>query len=491
MRNKFILLASLALLMACSAPEDEPAAASNKDASQADRSVSAEQAQIEAALVPLVNFTGEEDRRPALRDRMEELAVPHASVAVIRDGELDWAAAYGKGADTETQFQAASLSKLVAAVGIVALAAERGISLDDDISADLQGIDLAMVNPEGLPITLRGLLSHTNGATVHGFPGYPAGEDIPSTADVIMGRGNTDMVVIKPNPDGAYSYSGGGYTIAQLWAESVTGETFAVLMDRLVLDPVGMEQSTFAMLQPGDPEAAAVIPAHDWYGGVIESQWHVYPESAAAGLWTTASDYAQFVSALMRADGGEAGTGIDLAVADEVLMPVSEEYGLGIGIEKREGNTRLIHSGSNEGYRSNFLAFPASGDAIAIMTNAPNGFRLLGDINRAANIAYDWPSLPLTTYDRVAVTATDLEPLAGDYTAPDGQEVLFTLTVQEQSGDLVLHGDTPGWYKFDLVKIGPDRFVEPQEGMEGIFTTTEDGTINATLGGQPYRRVND
>ncbi|MEL7519650.1 MAG: serine hydrolase domain-containing protein, partial [Pseudomonadota bacterium] len=110
-----------------------PTHANDKAASSAD---------IETALVPLVSFKGEEGNRLTLNERREALRVKAASVAVMRGGEIAWARAYGEGVDQDTLFQLASLSKTVAAAGIVALAFEKGVSLDEDISGSLTGLDL-------------------------------------------------------------------------------------------------------------------------------------------------------------------------------------------------------------------------------------------------------------------------------------------------------------------------------------------------------------
>ena len=133
-----------------------------------------EQIALEGGIAPVPLVTGEAPKAVPLAERMAQLGVPGVSVAVYLGGAPDWAAGYGEGVDAGTLFQAASLSKMVASVGIVALAQEKGVDLDTDISGDLAGIDLAALNPDGVPVTLRALLSHTNGANVSGFPGYAA-----------------------------------------------------------------------------------------------------------------------------------------------------------------------------------------------------------------------------------------------------------------------------------------------------------------------------
>ncbi len=446
-----------------------------------------EQAKIEAGLVPLVSFEGEEANRQTLEERRSQLGIPAVSTAVLRNGELSWARAYGGTADSDTLFQFASLSKTVAAAGIVALAFERRVGLEDDISADLEGLDLARLNPGGLPITLRGLLSHTSGATVSGFPGYASSGPVPTAKDVIEGRGatNTDPVAISPNPDGERRYSGGGYTIAQYWVESVTGESFEAAMRRLVLDPLGMERSTFASAPPASFARDNVAAATIVDGQPVEGGWRIHPEQAAASLWSTPSEYALFLAALLRALDGDENGGIAPAVARAMTKPVAADYGLGIGVAEVNGAIRLSHSGSNIGYKSNFMAYPASGDAIVTVANAQNGWPMVGDIGRTANVTYGWPTSELLKRTRMAADAEELAAFTGDYARAGAEAVAFSLTADPPE----LVGKAPSGYTFRLVKTGEATFIDPQDGQEGTFFPDETGRISVTFGDDTYVRI--
>lgn len=474
--NKTLGTAAFTLLLAAALP----VAASAQDAGQA---------QIEAALVPLVTFEGEEASRKRLDARRAELRVPAASVAVLRDGKLAWARAYGEAVDEATLFQFASLSKPVAAAGIIALAFERGVGLDDDISADLAALDLARLNPDGLPITLRGLLSHTNGATVGGFRGYDSDGPVPTTAQVIAGTGpaNSDPVVIAPDPARAFRYSGGGYTVAQFWAEQVSGETFPDLMRRLVLEPLGMQRSTFRIGPPGGFVRGNVAIAHGGDGAPLAGGWHLHPESAAASLWSTPREYLLFVDALMKAARGEEGAAIAPAVAREMSTPVGEGYGLGIGVSEIDGTVRLSHSGSNVGYKSNFMSYPERGDAIVSVANSESGWPLVGDIGRTANVAYGWPTSPLIVRTRLSATAEELARFTGDYTRSGAGDVLFTLAADGPQ----MIGSAPSGYTFRLVKTGKATFIDPQDGQEGTFVTDDAGNVSVTFAGRTYVRVGE
>lgn len=472
-----LFVGALAVLCACtSAPQ--PVAALIAPEPQ-------EKLALEARVYPPVIFEGDPAGAMTLAARQEHLGVPAISLAVYRGGELAWAETYGENVDENTLFQAASLSKMVAAAGIIALAQSRGVSLDVDISGDLKGLDPAVFNPGGVPMTLRGLLSHTNGANVHGFPGYAAGEVVPTTLEVLTApeKANTDRVVITPNPDATFDYSGGGYTVAQLWAEQVSGEDFSTLMDRLVLDPIGMTLSTFERIEPGTEDSKPSIAEGYDFGAVpIEGGWHVYPELAAAGLWTTATEFGRFLAALDKGLKGEAGGGIDLAVAREMTTPVSIDYGLGIGIQMEQGEAVLRHSGSNAGYRSEAMLFPVRGDVFIAMTNSESGYLLSAEARRAAAKLYGWPVDPSLVRTRLALTGEQLAAYAGSY-VPEGEGAPLVLEVSGQG----LTGRINGQYRYGLVPVGDGAFIDPDDGQEARFAE-KDGVLSLTVSERTYMR---
>ena len=443
-------------------------------------------AEIEARLVPVVTIIGDDYSDYSLEERREAYGVPSASVAVGRGGEASWAGAYGAADSPDTRFQAASLSKTVAAAGILALAAERGVDIDADITADLPMLDWADINRENRPVTLRGLLSHTAGATVGGFPGYPVDAEIPSNLEVIRGGAitNTDPVVIEYDPEQPRRYAGGGYQIAQLWAETVSGEPFPSLMRRLVLDPVGMSMSDFTQPPPGDVGPEGYARAHESDGAPLEGGWHVYPELAAAGLWTTAPDYLRFALALMAAEGGDETVGISPDIAREMTTPVVQTFALGLGAEMRGEERRWRKGGSNRGFRSYVMMFPDRGDAIIVMTNGENGFPLLGDINRTANTVYGWPSSPLLTEERFPLDAEALAVFAGGYAFPLSDDPVLQLVAGEGELSASIGGGAP----FRLVPISETLFIDPADGQEVEFEI-EGETITARSQGYTFTRL--
>lgn len=206
-------------------------------------------------LRPSITITGEGPVRWTLADRMAHHKVPGLSVAVIDSGRIVWARGFGVkeagGTDsvtTETLFQAGSISKPTFAVGLMRLVQDGRLSLDEDVNVKLTSWKV----PENRftateKVTLRRLLSHNAGLTVHGFPGYEAGTPVPTVVQVLDGikPANTAAVRVDTFPGAISRYSGGGTTVAMLVTTDVTQKSFPALMKELILGPAGMRHSTY------------------------------------------------------------------------------------------------------------------------------------------------------------------------------------------------------------------------------------------------------
>lgn len=337
----------------------------------------------------------------ALAARMAELKVPGVSIAFIEDGKVKWAKAYGVAtagggpATPDTLFQAASMSKAVAAAGALRLVDRGKLDLDGDINARITAWKVPDTPfTADRKVTLRHLLSHTAGLTVSGFPGYRADKPVPSTVDILEGRppANTPAVRSFEAPGGAYAYSGGGYTVAQLAMVEAGGRPFARLLDDLVLGPAGMRRSTFAQPLPGALLRKSAS-GHNREGAVIPGGRNTYPEYAAASLWTTPSDYGRFMIAMQDAWAGRPKALLKPSTAQAMMTPVdpSAGYGLGFVVGRRGGHTYFTHGGSNDGFRCDSFAFLDSArQGVIVMTNGDNGGRLAAEIMRAVGDAYAW-----------------------------------------------------------------------------------------------------
>lgn len=407
-----LLVACAILSIACSpAPESS---------GQAPPPPNPQIAVLEKALKPGRILAGDEEKTYSLSERMKHYRIPGLSIAVIEDGKLAWAKGYGvTAADTEnlvnenTRFQAASVSKVVAALGAVLLAQSGAYDLDADVNTWLKNWQLPPMEGDSTAVTAKMLMSHTAGLTVSGFPGYEPTEAIPDAVQLLDGKppANTDPVRITAKPGSQWRYSGGGYTILQLLVENVSGMGFAECLRERVLDPLRMDNSTFAVLALG---ANNVALAHNSHGVTGTSRWHVYPELAAAGLWTTPTDLARFLSALLRA--GEPQNPVTAEIGTLMTTPVMNNYALGIIVHTKGGVTVWSHGGSNWGYRCGFLAWPERRLGIVVMTNGDNGSSLVQEVTDAFARLNDLPvEAPQVLPVDHNVTPEQLAELAGAY----------------------------------------------------------------------------
>jgi CubicO group peptidase (beta-lactamase class C family) len=357
-------------------------------------------ARIEAAQTPnrqgLDPFT--------LQEVMDKYDVPGVSVAVIRDFEIHWAKGYGIAdvvtgtpVENDTLFQAASISKPVAAMAVLKAIQEGKFSLDDDINSILKSWKLPV---EGFvqdgPVTPRGLLSHTSGTgDGFGFPGYHPDAPLPTVVQILDGErpSNVGAVRMERPPFTGMKYSGGGTTVMQLALADAVGKPFPRILEEWVLGPIGMVDSAYQ--QPLGPERdRKAARAHDENGKAMDAKWHVYPELEAAGLWTTSVDLARFAIEVQKSLRNESNRVLTRESAREMMEPVGVgDFAVGFEIEKRGEGWYFGHSGGNWGFRCDLRAHKLKGYGIAVMTNGDNGGFLTREIEERVARAYDWDSI--------------------------------------------------------------------------------------------------
>jgi CubicO group peptidase (beta-lactamase class C family) len=267
---------------------------------------------IESGLLPAVLIEGEPVQGMNLLERMRFYEVPAVSIAFIDRGKVAWTRAYGyadagskRKATADTVFQAASISKSVVAAAALRLVQDGKLNLDQNVNEKLGSWTVPDNNyTREQKVTLRRILSHSAGLTVTGFPGYSAGDAIPAISQILNGEtpANTPAVRVDAVPGTIWRYSGGGYTVLQLLLTEITGESFPQLTSNLVLRPTGMSHSTFEQNLPIGLRSQAAMGYRD--GKQVEGGFHIYPEMAAAGLWTTPSDLARFAIEIQKAYAG-------------------------------------------------------------------------------------------------------------------------------------------------------------------------------------------
>lgn len=339
----------------------------------------------------------------SLQALMEHYRVPGLSVAVVKDFKLHWSKAYGiadketgRLVDSDTRFQAASISKPVTALAAIHLVQTQRLSLDADVNTILKSWRVPSSElTRNQAVTPRALLSHTSGADDgFGFPGYDPEAPLPTVVQILEGKppSNVGKVSFARAPFAAFKYSGGGLTIMQLALSEASGLPFADFMQSAVLEPLQMSNSSFEPPQAAAGTSRAAL-AHDNRGKRMRAPWHIYPEQAAAGLWTTPSDLARFIIEVQTAVRGPNGKILSQQSAGEMTTRVGTgKYAVGLFIDQRGQGRYFSHGGDNWGYRAYMLGHIHKGYGLVIMTNAENGARLIEQVANRIASAYNWDS---------------------------------------------------------------------------------------------------
>ncbi len=434
--------------------------------------------QLQEGLVPPVLVRGDTPAMPTLAARMAELNVPGVSIAVIHDGRIEWARGFGATSKAgppvtpDTLFQAASISKPVFALGVLHLVDAGKLKLDTNVSKYLRSWKL----PENeftanASVTLRRLLSHSAGTTVHGFPGYASSAPVPTLTQVLDGiaPANTAPIRVDIAPGSRHRYSGGGYEVAQQAVMDVTNMPLPKLMQETVLGPLGMNQSTFE--QPLPPERRSqVAQPHRRDGQPVAGGPHTYPEMAAAGLWTTPTDLARYALGVQAALAGKSKV-ITAATAREMITPVIENHGIGplVGGEVRR---YFMHNGGNEGYRCALVAY-TDGDGAVVMTNGDRGGELMGEVIRTIAHIYQWPDFAPPERAAAKIDPDALNRLVGAYGLSDDAALL----VRKENAQLV--GQVPGQPPLVLFPTSDRELFAKDADLLITFQIDKDGAVKS------------
>jgi CubicO group peptidase (beta-lactamase class C family) len=480
---RYLLLAA-AVLAACGDPDIE-------GQPRLDEGVQTAREAVENGLRHLVVFEGERLETFSIADRMRHYNVPGVSFALIDDGEIAWAATYGRlhaGGDDPvvetTLFQAGSIAKPVTAFAAMRMREAGLIDLDADVGTYLSSFSL----PDGAqtpdnPVTFRHLLSHTAGTTPGGYGGYEQGQPLPSDAQILMGEepANTDAIAVLTAPGSELVYSGAGYTLAELALQDLTGSSFSDIMNEWVFEPLGLPSATFEMPLP-EARHGETAQAHDVSGAVVEGGWRNHPEQAAAGLWATSTDLARFLVELHDGYHGRS----ELLSQETVRELFTEQMdGHAFGWVLR-GESFVGHGGGTVGYRAYMLISPESGDGAVILTNGDRGTSLASEVLRAASDSYGWSTYLPREVARVELAEEDLVEFSGRYDF--GDDVFVGVEYDAESGSLT--AVFPNGDRYELTATGPQSFIHAADGTTLEFGQA-DGEMTMTIYGSTGVRVVD
>jgi CubicO group peptidase (beta-lactamase class C family) len=435
---------------------------------------------VQQGIVPRVLVSGEAPVMQPLAARMSELNVPGVSIAVIHDGRIEWARGFGVtragGApvSANTLFQAASISKPVFALAVLRLVDAGKLNLDANVNDYLKAWKLPDNDfTRASKVTLRGILTHSAGLTVHGFLGYAANSPVPTTVQILDGAppANSAQIRVDIAPGSLSRYSGGGYVVAQQMLNDVTGIPLPKLMRDSVLVPLGMTRSTYEQPLPMTRMSEIALP-HRADGKPIEGGPHTYPEMAPAGLWTTPTDLAHYALGVRAALVGKSGAVISAKTARAMLTPVFNNQGLGPQIGGATSRKFFMHGGANEGYRCLFVAYE-DGEGAVVMTNSDSGDALMGEIMRTIAYVYQWPDFAPPTRTLSKVTPELLDHYVGAYELNDGASYVVRKDGDRLVGQEIARAPTP------LFPSSEREFFAKDDDIELSFTADADGPATA------------
>ena len=435
---------------------------------------------IEKGLLSAVLVKGDLGR--TIQERMKFYKVPGVSIAVINNYKVEWARSYGvkdvetnEPVTTETLFQAGSISKSVAAMTALKRVEQGKIALDQNINDKLTSWKL----PDNeftakRKVTLANLLSHTAGLTVHGFPGYAVGEQIPTLPQVLDGAApaNTAAVRVDMEPATKFRYSGGGTTIAQLAIMDIEKKPYPQIAQETVLGPLGMTSSTYSQPLPAETRKNAAS-GHRANGKTVEGKIHIYPEMAAAGLWTTPTDLAKFAIEVQLSLVGKSNKALSKEMTTKMVTPfISDNVGMGFFIEKHGQATYFGHGGADEGFRAQLLAHRDKGYGAAVMVNSDNG-EIMNEIIRAIAKEYQWEDYLPQPLETVSVDPARLNDYTGRFLVnPDR-----VLTVTKENGKL--YAEPTLSPKVELFALSENEFTRTDANIQYAFTKWEGGKVDS------------
>jgi len=430
---------------------------------------------IENGLLPANIIAGEPSKMFSINGRMQYFDVPGLSIAVIKDNKIEWAKSYGvkeKGTNDSvtlnTMFQAASMSKPITAMIALKLEEEKKISLKQDINQQLKTWHL----PENeftkqRAVTPELLMLHLGGLNVPSFPGYSISDSIPDVTDILDGisPSNTEAVKVVLVPNTKWSYSGGGYTVLQFLMEEVTGTSFPKLMKDYLFDPLELKNSTFEH-NLSEKQQKLIAKAYKEDGKMVNGGYYIYPEKAAAGLWTTSMDYANMIVELEKSYLGESDKIIRPETSRKMLKRYRGDMALGIVLKNNGDSIALAYGGWNEGYICDVYNYLKSGNGVVIMTNSNNGYMLIQEIYRSLAIEYGWPDFKPTTIKTVNVPSSVLSKYAGTFKALLEGNKEFTFDLVQNSDGLYFIDDNKS---YKLYPISEAEFLIPDQDWRFKF----------------------
>jgi CubicO group peptidase (beta-lactamase class C family) len=426
----------------------------------------------------------EADSPWTLTSRMNHYGIKGVSIAVVNDYKLEWAKGYGWADDSsrtpvtpQTLFQAASISKSLNGVGVLKLAQDNKLDLYADINQYLVGwtFPYDSVSKNNKISTIR-LLSHTAGLNVHGFPGYERGATLPTIVQILNGAppANTEKIHSMIEPGLRSEYSGGGITISQLIVMDITHKPYAEYMNEMVLKPLGMNSSSYEQPNRGNPVLLAT--GYRMNGQEIPGKYHLYPEEAAAGLWTNPTDLAKYIIETQLAYEGRSAKVLNQQMTVLRMTPYRNEHAaLGVFLDNLDSTKYFQHGGANEGFRCQYFGSLTGGNGLVIMVNSDNGAIIAEIVNSIAKVYHMKGLFRSVVRKKISIDSTVLQQYAGSYSFNSK----VTVVVSREGDNLFVQ--LTGQPKFQIFPESKNKFFLTVVDAEIEFISDGTGQISKAI----------
>jgi len=345
----------------------------------------------------LLSWDKTKTKKWTLKERMAFYNMNAVSIAVIKNYKVEWTKAYGyadvaenRKATSQTLFQAASISKSINSIGQLKLVEQGKLGLDDDINKYLKTWKFPYDSlSKGKKISIANLLSHKAGLSVHGFGGYQKGTELPTIIQILNGQKPANSPAVRSvfEPGTKFQYSGGGTTISQLILENTTGEKYEDYMWKNVLTPLEMNESSYN--QPPSQDKEKLLATAYNNGKEVKGKYHIYPEKAAAGLWTNPNDLAKYIIETQLSLLGKSNKFLSKEMS---VKRIENNYG--VFLNDFKGTKYFAHSGGNEGFVCYYIGSVEDGNGLVVMTNG-NNFKLIDEILLSIASLNQWKNYPI------------------------------------------------------------------------------------------------
>lgn len=390
-----------------------------------------------------------------LKQQMNLHKVNGVSIAVIKNYKLEWARGYGwadsveqRPVTTHTLFQAGSISKSLNGVGVLKMAQDKRLDLYADINDYLVTWKFPYDSlSKNKKISTANLLSHTAGLSVHGFIGYKREDTIPTLVQLLNGERPSNTAAVRSifEPGLKFKYSGGGIMISQLILQDLTKLPYDVFMWKNVLNPLGMKNSSYTN-PPVKDKQKLLASAYYEDGQEVKGQYRIYPQQAAAGLWTNPTDLANYIIEIQLASHGKSNKVLTQEMTKLMLTPYIDKYAaLGIYISNKGSKTYFHNDGSDEGFVTQIYGSMEGGNGVVVMANTQDD-RILGEIVNSVATVYQWKDFYNPQLKKVIEPDYEtLKAYSGKYQIQNSD----TLLLKSEDNGLFLHqGDFKAKLRF-------------------------------------------